>query len=91
MKITTRISLGYGLFIAVLLILVVYQVFTIHRIQSINRTVSSIDFQNTLVCLQAMRDLDLVEEGEVEVPVVVAVDPIVLLDILTQLTIEQEY
>jgi signal transduction histidine kinase len=62
MKITTRISLGYGLFLVVLVILVVYQVFTIHRIQSINRTVSGIDFQNTLVCLQAMRDLDLVEE-----------------------------
>jgi signal transduction histidine kinase len=62
MKITTRISLGYGLFIAILLSLVVYQVFAIHRIQSINRTVSGIDFQNTLVCLQAMKDLDLVEE-----------------------------
>jgi signal transduction histidine kinase len=62
MKITTRISLGYGFFIAVLLILVFYQVFTIHRIQSINRAMSGINFQNTLVCLQAMRDLELVEE-----------------------------
>lgn len=62
MKITTRISAGYGLFIVVLLGLVLYQIFTIQHMQSINRTVSGIDFQNTLACLQAMRDLDLVEE-----------------------------
>jgi methyl-accepting chemotaxis protein len=62
MKITTRISFGYGLFMVGLLILMVYQIFTIHRIQSFNRTVSGIDFQNTLVCLQTMKDLDLVEK-----------------------------
>jgi signal transduction histidine kinase len=62
MKITTRISLGYGLFIVILLGLVVYQVVTINRMQSFNRTLSGINFQNALACLQAMRDLDLVEE-----------------------------
>ena len=62
MKITTRISFGFGLFIVVLLGLVAYQVFTISRMQSFNRTLSSINFQNALSCLQSMRDLDLVEE-----------------------------
>ncbi len=62
MKITTRIILGYGLFIAVLVGLVVHQVVTINRMQSINRTLSGVDFQNSLACLQALRDLDLVEE-----------------------------
>jgi signal transduction histidine kinase len=54
--------LGYGLFIAVLVGLVVYQVVTINRMQSINRTLSGVDFQKSLACLQALRDRDLVEE-----------------------------
>jgi len=62
MKITTRISLGYGLFLAILLGLAAYQVFAIKRMQSINRTVAEMDFQNSLAGLEAMRDLDLVEE-----------------------------
>ncbi len=62
MKITTRIITGYGLFFAVLAGLVAYQIFTIERMQSINKTLSDINFHNTLACLQAMRDLDLVEE-----------------------------
>jgi signal transduction histidine kinase len=61
-KITTRIISGYGLLIAVLMGLVVYQVVTINRMQSINRTLSDINFQNARACLQASRDLDLVEE-----------------------------
>jgi len=62
MKITTRISFGYGLFIAALLGLAAHQAYTLHRMQKINRMVAAIDFQNTLACLQAMRDMDLVEE-----------------------------
>ncbi|MDR0843152.1 MAG: HAMP domain-containing protein, partial [Acidobacteriota bacterium] len=62
MKITTRISMGYGLLLAILLGLALYQVFAIRRMQSINRTVADIDFQNSLACLEALRDLDLVEE-----------------------------
>jgi signal transduction histidine kinase len=62
MKITTRIISGYGLLIAVLVGLVVYQVITIKRMQSINRTLSGINFQTSLACLQAIKDLDLVEE-----------------------------
>ena len=62
MKITTRIVSGYGLFIAVLAGLVVYQIITINRMQSINRELSDINFQYSLACLQALRDRDLVEE-----------------------------
>jgi signal transduction histidine kinase len=62
MKITTRIVSGYGLFIAILLGLVIYQYITINRMQSLSRTLSEINFQNALTCLQARRDLDLVEE-----------------------------
>jgi signal transduction histidine kinase len=62
MKITSRIISGYGLFIAILIALVIYQVITIDRMQSIIRNLSSISFQNGLACLEAMRDRDLVEE-----------------------------
>ncbi len=62
MKITTRIFLGYALIIAILVGLVVYQVITINRMQSINRTLSDINFQHALACLRALRDLDLVDE-----------------------------
>ena len=62
MKITTRIISGYGLFIAILVALVIYQVITINRMQSIIRNLSGSSFQNGLACLQALRDRDLVEE-----------------------------
>ena len=62
MKITTRISLGYGLLLAILLGLAAYQVYAIKRMQSINRTVAEMDFQNSLAGLEAMRNFDLVEE-----------------------------
>jgi signal transduction histidine kinase len=62
MKITTRIISGYGLLIAILAGLVVYQVITIRRMSSISRTLSQINFQNARDCLQSMRDRDLVEE-----------------------------
>jgi two-component system sensor histidine kinase GlrK len=62
MKITTRISLGYGLLLAIFLGLAAYQVYAIKRMQSINETVAEMDFQNSLACLEAMRNFDLVEE-----------------------------
>jgi len=62
MKITTRISIGYGLLLAIMLVLAVYQVYAIKRMQSINRTVAEMDFQNSLAGLEAMRNFDLVEE-----------------------------
>ena len=62
MKITTRISFGYGLLLAILLGLAAYQVYAIRHMQSVNRTVAEMDFQNSLACLEAMRNFDLVEE-----------------------------
>ena len=54
--------MGYALFIAILMGLVVYQAVTINRMQSINRALSDTNFQHALACLQAIRDRDLVEE-----------------------------
>jgi signal transduction histidine kinase len=62
MKITTRIISGYGLFIAILVGLVIYQVITINNMQSINKALKDINFQNAETSLNAMRDRDLVEE-----------------------------
>jgi signal transduction histidine kinase len=62
MKITTRIISGYGLFIVILTGMAVYQVITINRMQSLNRTLRETNFKNALTCLQALRDHELVEE-----------------------------
>ncbi len=62
MKITTRIISGYGLFFAVLVGLVIYQVSTIARLQDVSKTLSQINFQNAVTCLQAISHLDGVEE-----------------------------
>jgi signal transduction histidine kinase len=62
MKITTRIIFGYGLFIAILLGMAVYQIFTIKRMQSINETLQESNFRNASTCLEVLRDRDLIEE-----------------------------
>ncbi len=62
MKITTRIISGYGLFIAILAALVLYQVITINNMQRVNKALKDINFQNAETSLNAMRDRDLVEE-----------------------------
>lgn len=62
MKITTRIISGYGLLIAVLAGLVVYQVYTIDRMQETNRTLSQINFQNAIGWLETLRDCEWVAE-----------------------------
>src|SRR5512145_629879 len=62
MKITTRITFGYGFFIAILLGLAAYQVFAIRRMQSIHETLQESNFQNAQTSLQALRYLDLIEE-----------------------------
>lgn len=50
------------MFIAILLGMAIYQVITINRMQSINRTLRESNFNNALTCLQAIRDRDLIEE-----------------------------
>lgn len=62
MKITTRLITGYGILIALLAALVTYDVITIHRMQSINRDLSRVNFNTAVSCLQLIRDRDLVEE-----------------------------
>jgi two-component system sensor histidine kinase GlrK len=62
MKITTRIILGYGLFIVILMGLAIYQVFTVRRMQAIHETLQETNFRNAQTSLQALRYLDLIEE-----------------------------
>jgi signal transduction histidine kinase len=69
MKITTRIISGYGLFIAILAALVIYQVITINRMQEINKTLRDFNFETAMTCLQAMRDLDLLADRTRRLPV----------------------
>jgi signal transduction histidine kinase len=56
MKITTRIISGYGLFIALLAGLVIYQVITISYMQSINTTLKEIN-QKAITSRKAIADL----------------------------------
>jgi signal transduction histidine kinase len=63
MKITTRIISGFGLLIAVLAGIVIYQVITVRHMRDISRTLSKINFQNAKICLDAMSELELVDVG----------------------------
>jgi methyl-accepting chemotaxis protein len=62
MKITTRLISSYTLFFAIMAGLVLYQVITIDRLQSVIRALSGSSFQSGLACLQALRDGNMVEE-----------------------------
>jgi len=62
MKITTRIISGYGLFLAVLAGLVMYQVITIQKMRDISDSLSGIHFQNVRASLRAWEVLRLVED-----------------------------
>lgn len=57
MKITTKIISGYGLFIAILAGLAIYQAIVINRVQSINQTLKEISFQKTVTSLNALENL----------------------------------
>ncbi len=54
--------MGYALFIAVLVGLVVYQVITVRRMQDLNRKLGETGFQNGIACLEAWRDVNTLEE-----------------------------
>ncbi len=62
MKISTKIIAGYGILIALMAGLLVYEIFAIHRMQSISQNLSSVNFRTSIVSLQLMRERDLVEE-----------------------------
>jgi methyl-accepting chemotaxis protein len=66
MKITTRLVSGYGLFIAILAGMAIYQIIIISRMQSITQALSGRGLQNGLVCLQALGESDLIEEHTAE-------------------------
>ena len=62
MKIATKITLGYGILIALIVTLLVYHVSLIHRMESIQRTLSEVHFRAALAFLQLLRNLDQIEE-----------------------------
>lgn len=62
MKITTRIISGYGLLLAVVAGLVVYQSITIRRMEDINKALSGINFRNTRAYLEVWRSRIPVDE-----------------------------
>ncbi|MBI3896540.1 MAG: HAMP domain-containing histidine kinase [Acidobacteria bacterium] len=62
MKIATKIAAGYGVVIVLLLAVLSYQVFLISQMQSVNQSLSRINFRASIVSLQLLRDLDQVEE-----------------------------
>jgi two-component system sensor histidine kinase GlrK len=62
MKISTKITAGYGILIALMIAVLVYQVSLIHDLESINSNLSRINFRAAKTSLQLMRDLDQIEE-----------------------------
>lgn len=62
MKISAKIISGYAALISVMAAVLTYQVLVIHRMQSIHRELSNINFRAGLNSLQLMRYLDLVDE-----------------------------
>lgn len=62
MKIATKIIAGFGVLMVLMAGLVAYELYTIHRLQSVSRDLSGVNFRATLASLQLMRQRDLVEE-----------------------------
>jgi two-component system sensor histidine kinase GlrK len=62
MKISTKIISGYGILIALMAMLLVYQVFTIHQLQSTISGLSRVNIPAASTALQLRRDIELVEE-----------------------------
>ncbi len=62
MRITTRVASGYALLATLIAAVLFYQALIIHRMQAINRDLSSITFRATLISLDLMRHRDLIEE-----------------------------
>jgi len=62
MKISTKIIFGYGVLIALMAGMLAYEIFAIHRMQSISRSLSGVNFRTTMFSFQLMRERDLVEE-----------------------------
>src|SRR5438034_200241 len=62
MRIATKIISGYAILIALMAAVLVYQVVSIHYMQSINKNLSGLTFSAARTSIQLMRDRDLVDE-----------------------------
>ena len=62
MKIASKISSGFGILIALIVAVLSYQVTLFLQMQSINRSLSTIDFHSAILSVQLLRALDQVEE-----------------------------
>jgi signal transduction histidine kinase len=62
MKVTTKCISGYGILIALMFGVLVYQITSINLMHSKFRSLESLDFKATLVSVDLMRTRDLVEE-----------------------------
>ena len=62
MKVTTKCISGYGILIALMFGVLVYQITSINRMHLKFRSLERVDFQATLVSVDLMRTRDLVEE-----------------------------
>lgn len=62
MKIVTKVALGYGVLITLLLAVLVYQLAVISRTAQRSEDLSAISFRAGVLALQLLRDLDQIEE-----------------------------
>jgi signal transduction histidine kinase len=62
MKVTTKCISGYGILIALMFVVLVYQITSINRMHLNFRSLESLDFQATLVSVDLIRTRDLVAE-----------------------------
>jgi len=62
MKVTTKCISGYGILIALMFGVLVYQITSINRMHLKFRSLERVDFQATLISVDLMRTRDLVEE-----------------------------
>ncbi|MBI3950110.1 MAG: HAMP domain-containing histidine kinase [Acidobacteria bacterium] len=62
MKIATKITAGYGILIALMILLLIYDVSLIQHMEIINRDLSEVNFRAAIVALQLRRDLDQIKE-----------------------------
>lgn len=62
MKIATKLTVGYGILIALMIAVLGYQVTLIHTMNSINRDLSQMNFHAAMISLQLLREVDQLDE-----------------------------
>src|SRR5687767_8453534 len=62
MRVSTRIVSGFGILILLSVVALAYQVSVIHRMQSINRDLSAINFRAASTVLEMLHVLETIEE-----------------------------